>query len=523
MSSNEYRDVRLQKSSAIRELGMNPYAVRTPERSTCAELRASFEAAERVAGASGQAPAAGSVKIEGAAAGRVLGIRVMGKAVFIDLWDESGKLQVYLNPKGVTETEWKAYEATDLGDFLWFSGEVQRTRTGEVTLFTRQLKFLTKSLAVPPLEKGGGLRDKETRYRKRYADLLASPETRADFALRSKIVTAIRAFLTAPSRGFMEVETPMMHPIPGGARARPFITHLNALNMDLYLRIAPELYLKRLLVGGFERVFEINRSFRNEGMDHSHNPEFTMLELYQAYSDYHGMMELTESLIVHLARMVTGKPEGERMVHTWGETQLDLTPPFRRVAYLDVFREHLGFDAHDKAKVAAKVKTLEKAEHISKLDHWTQVNELFDTFAQPKLINPTFLIDYPTILCPLAKQREDNPELCERFELFINGMEFANAFSELNDPVEQRSRFEAQVNEALRTKDEESPKEVDYDYVEALEFGMPPAGGLGVGIDRLCMLLANKHSIRDVVLFPAMRREQGAAEEAEPAGTQQGK
>jgi lysyl-tRNA synthetase class 2 len=399
-----------------------------------------------------------------------------------------------------------------LGDHLWASGKVQRTRTGEVSLFVDSVRFLTKSLAVPPLEKSGGLQDIEARSRRRYADLLASHDRREMFRTRSLVLTEMRMFLTG--RGFMEVETPMMHPIPGGAKARPFITHHNALGMDLYLRIAPELYLKRLLVGGFERVFEINRSFRNEGVDATHNPEFTMLELYEAFGDYHSIMELTESLFVHLARRVRGggsdaSGRESALNFHWNGNDISLEAPFQRAGYGELFSQHTGVSMMDEEAVREAARKLPNGAEIATLSHWAMVDELFDEHVQGKLVQPTFVIDYPTVISPLAKAREDNPEICERFELFIGGMEFANAFSELNDPVEQLRRFEEQVARAIATRDLESPKEVDRDYVDALEYGMPPAGGLGVGVDRLVMLLTGTHSIRDVILFPHLRREQG--------------
>jgi lysyl-tRNA synthetase class 2 len=309
----------------------------------------------------------------------------------------------------------------------------------------------------------------------------------------------IREYLQ--NEGYLEVETPMMHPIAGGARARPFVTHHNTLGMNLYLRIAPELYLKRLLVGGFERVFEINRNFRNEGIDLTHNPEFTMLELYEAYADYNRMMEVTEGMIVAAARALRGT---DSLKFTWNGNEIDLTPPFRRAKYGDLFAEHVGYDMNDQAKVKAEAKRLEID---PKLDYWTMVNEVLEHHVEHRLIQPTFMLDYPTAICPLTKSKPDDPNIAERFELFIGGVEFANAFSELNEPVEQRRRFEEQVELGKQSQDVEAPKEVDYDYVEALEAGMPPAGGLGVGIDRLAMLLTGTDSIREVILFPHMRRE----------------
>ncbi|MCG3182616.1 MAG: Lysine--tRNA ligase [Planctomycetes bacterium] len=503
---NEYRAVREQKRDALSALGVNPYEVRTPARTPNALIRTEFEAAEKTADEANPA----SLK-DAAIAGRVLANRKMGKkAIFLDIYDGSGKLQVYLSEKSVGAQGMAIYDNLDLGDFVWARGDVQRTRTGEVTLFASELRFLTKALSVPPLpreftdEQGNkksvdALTDPEQRHRKRYLDLMVHTEVRERFEQRSTVVTTIRHYLEG--EGFLEVETPMMHPVPGGARARPFITHHNALGMNLYLRIAPELYLKRLLVGGFERVFEINRNFRNEGIDHTHNPEFTMLELYEAYADYERMMDLTQGMIVAAAKALRGNDD---LKFSWNGHQIDLTPPFRRAKYSELFMEAVGFEMTDKARVAAEAKRLEID---PKQDYWNTVNEILEHHVEPKLIQPTFMIDYPTAICPLTKAKPDNPEIAERFELFIGGVEFANAFSELNEPVEQLRRFVEQVELGKKSQDVEAPKEVDYDYVEALEAGMPPAGGLGVGIDRLVMLLTGTDSIREVILFPHMRRE----------------
>jgi len=525
---NEYREIRLEKAAALRAAGINPYAVRTPERKRAGELRVAFEkhesaaleAAKQALGSDeidfnnlpedAEAKGVAKPSIPGAVAGRVLAMRAMGKKVaFIDVWSEDAKIQLFVHQNNVGEDGWTIFENLDLGDFLWASGDVQRTKTGEISLFANGLKFLSKAIAVPPLEKSGGLKDIETRYRKRYADLLASPDKRAVFATRSAIVARIRSFLN--DRAFMEVETPMMHPIPGGASARPFITHHNALDMELYMRIAPELYLKRLLVGGFEKVYEINRNFRNEGIDHTHNPEFTMLELYEAYGDYHSIMDLTEAMLVDLIdQFIAPVGDGQKIEIQWGEQTINMTPPFRRAGYGEVFTEHTGVDMENEGAVRALAKKLPNSEEVLKLDHWKIVDELFDEHVQDKLIDPVFIIDYPKVISPLAKQVEGSDDICERFEIFINGMEFANAFSELNDPVEQLARFESQVQKAIATGDVEAPRVIDHDYVEALEYGMPPAGGLGLGIDRLVMLLTNQISIRDVLLFPHMRKEQGA-------------
>ena len=505
-SGNEYREARIQKRDALTEMGVDPYAVRTPPRELSQRVRAEFEQAESAASGEDQFELA-----DRALAGRVLANRKMGKAAFLDLYDGSGRMQIYLNKKIAGESAMAIYQQIDLGDFIWVKGSVQRTRTGEVTLFVHELQFLTKALAVPPLprtykDKDGtehttdALTDPELRHRKRYLDLMVHPEVRRRFEQRSTVIRTIRSY--CESEGYSEVETPMMHSIPGGAAARPFVTHHNALGMELYMRVAPELHLKRLLVGGFERVYEINRCFRNEGIDHTHNPEFTTIELYEAYGDYHRMMEITEGMIVACARAIRGD---DALKFPWCGVEIDLSPPFRRATYSDLVQEHAGIDIHDEGAVAAKARELELDES---LDHYGRANGIFEAFVEDKLIQPTFVLDYPTAICPLTKAKTDDARLCERFELFIKGTEFANAFSELNNPVEQRKRFEEQVEAGLAAGDVEAPKEVDYDFVEALESGMPPAGGLGLGIDRLVMLLTDTDSIREVILFPQLRREQ---------------
>ncbi|MHC4839707.1 MAG: lysine--tRNA ligase [Planctomycetota bacterium] len=505
---NEYRQQRERKRDALIELGVDPYAVRTPDRETTATIRTQFEALEA------ENPPTEDFKpaLEGKAiAGRVLANRKMGKkAIFMDVFDGTGKIQVYLNKNGIGEEGMAIHENLDLGDFVWIKGDVQRTRTGEITIFASELSFLTKALGVPPLpreftdedgnkQKVDALTDSELRHRKRYLDLMVHTDVRSRFEQRSTIISAIRNYLEDQS--FLEVETPMMHPVPGGARARPFITHHNALGMNLYLRIAPELYLKRLLVGGFERVYEINRNFRNEGIDHTHNPEFTMMELYEAYADYERMMEVTEGVFRAAAASI--RADGNLTFH-WNSQEIDLSKPFRRAKYADLFEEHVGFPMTDEAKVRDRAA---KMELDPNLEYWATVNHILEEDVETKLIQPTFLIDYPTAICPLTKAKPDDPSIAERFELFVAGVEFANAFSELNEPVEQLRRFEEQVKLGQEVEDVEAPKEVDYDYVEALEAGMPPAGGLGVGIDRLVMLLTETESIREVVLFPQMRRE----------------
>jgi lysyl-tRNA synthetase class 2 len=387
----------------------------------------------------------------------------------------------------------------DIGDFLGVEGAVFTTRTGEITIAAERLQVLAKSLRPLPA-KWHGLRDVETRYRRRYVDLIVSPEVRRAFVVRSQVIREIRHFLDF--RGFLEVETPMMQPIPGGAAARPFITHHNALDLDLYLRVAPELYLKRLIVGGFEKVYEINRNFRNEGVSSRHNPEFTMLEAYQAYADYNDMMKLVEELVEHVCGEVLGE-----LSLTYQGKEIDMRPPWRRIGLLEAIVEHTGVDPQrllevGSARAVCRELGLPAGEdlHLS-----TLVNNLFEARVEPHLIQPTFVVDYPTAISPLAKRKPDNPELVERFEPFVAGQELGNAFTELNDPLDQRRRFEEQARERAAGDEEAHP--MDEDYVRALEYGMPPTGGLGIGIDRLVMLLTDSASIRDVILFPQMRPE----------------
>ncbi|MGB6370080.1 MAG: lysine--tRNA ligase, partial [Atribacterota bacterium] len=385
------------------------------------------------------------------------------------------------------------------GDILGVSGLIFRTRTGEITVFVEEFTLLCKSVRSLP-EKWHGLKDVEVRYRKRYLDLIANPSVREIFIKRSKVVQSIRNFLD--NRGFLEVETPIMQPIPGGATARPFITHHNALHRDFYLRIAPELYLKRLLVGGLEKVYELSRNFRNEGISTKHNPEFTMLELYEAYGDYHSMMQITEELILYILKNVLGNLEIE-----YRGNKIDFTPPWKRISMYKVIEEVVGIRV-DKISPKDFNKVVKKYNLNIKgsINRGEIINELFEKFVEPTLIQPTFVIDYPLELSPLSKQNKDNPELVERFELFISSMELVNAFTELNDPAEQERRFEEQV--AKKEAGDMESHFMDKDYVEALEYGMPPAGGLGVGIDRLMMLLTNSDSIKEVILFPQLKSKE---------------
>jgi len=435
-------------------------------------------------------------------AGRIVLHRDIGKLVFMTLRDASGDLQVAANKRQLGEQAFKLAKLVDIGDIVVAQGPIAKTKTGEITVWAsgdEGFAVACKSLAPPPSEYYG-LNDPEQRYRKRYVDLYANPEVAQTFQTRSRIIKGVRDFLTEPPAeigpGFLEVETPMMQPIAGGAAARPFTTHHNALDIDLFMRIAPELYLKRLLVGGLPRVFEINRNFRNEGIDRSHNPEFTMMELYQAFGDYNAMMVLTETLINTLAQEIGGNE-----TLPFGDHEVNYALPFRRAPYHELFEEHNGFPASDHDKLVEKAKSLD-IDSAGK-DHDVLLNEVWEETVESHLIQPTFVIDYPASLCPLTKQKVGKPEIAERFELFITGMELANAYTELNDPDVQKANFEQQID---GLDDEESTfRAMDHDFIESLMVGMPPAGGLGIGIDRLVMLLTNSRSIRDVILFPLMR------------------
>ncbi len=431
-------------------------------------------------------------------AGRIVAMRDFGKAAFAHIQDSSGRIQVYFR-KDILGDSFSVIKKLDIGDIVGIKGKLFRTKTNELTIEVDDLAFLTKSLRPLP-EKWHGLKDIETRYRQRYVDLIVNPEVRKAFEKRSAVIKSIRDFFEA--KGFIEVETPMMHQIPGGATARPFMTHHNALDIDLYLRIAPELYLKRLLVGGYERVYELNKNFRNEGISTKHNPEFTMLEFYMAYKDYTFLMSFTEEIFSYVAEKAVGT-----LKIPYGDTVIDLTPPWKRVTMRDALREKgvpdgvLTGPAEAVNWAMTRKLALEKgASHAKVLD------EIFKENVEPDLIQPTFIIDYPVELSPLAKRKRDNPDLVERFELFIASREVANAFSELNDPLDQRERFLKQV-EAREEGDEEA-QHMDEDFVRALEYGMPPAAGEGIGIDRLVMLLTNSLSIRDVILFPQLKPEQ---------------
>ncbi|HBT20647.1 MAG TPA: lysine--tRNA ligase [Peptococcaceae bacterium] len=478
---NELMKARRNKLEALYAKGINPFGQRYDRTHSCTEIVEKFDELEGK-----------KVSI----AGRVMAKRIHGKAGFAHIQDMSGQVQIYARVDDLGEG-YELFESLDIGDIIGIKGEVFRTRKGEITVACKELVMLCKSLRPLP-EKWHGLRDVELRYRQRYIDLIVNPEVKEVFVLRSKIITAIREFLN--SKGFLEVETPTMHPIPGGANARPFITHHNALDMDLYLRIALELHLKRLLVGGFEKVYEIGRIFRNEGISTKHNPEFTMLELYQAYADYEVMMELVEEMIAYIAEKVLGTLK----ISYQGE-EIDLTPPWERISMLGAIEKYTGIDfsavnsEKDLKEIAEKF-DIEIKKPFSK---GKLINEVFEKEVEPRLIQPTFVLDYPIEISPLAKRKEDNPELTYRFEGFIGTFELANAFSELNDPIDQRKRFEEQAR--MREAGDEGAHAMDEDFLKALEYGMPPAGGLGIGIDRLVMVLTDCPSIRDVILFPTMR------------------
>lgn len=488
---NEQRQQRIKKLEALRQLGVQPYGTRFEIKDRAGRLiqlhgEKSKETLEQE-------------KIACTFAGRIVALRRFGKAAFAVLQDGSDRLQVYLKKDLLGEQGYQVCEQLDLGDWIGVTGVLFRTKTNEFTVEVRTLTFLSKALRPLP-EKWHGLTDVETRYRQRYVDLIANPSVHEIFATRSRIIAGIRAFLIA--RDFLEVETPMMHPIPGGATAKPFVTHHNALGTDLYLRIAPELYLKRLIVGGVPRVFEINRNFRNEGISTIHNPEFTMLEFYVSYADYNDLIALTEELFVQLAKDILGTT-----AIAYQGMQIDLASPWRRWSYRQAILEVNKLEPavlQDRETALAAAKRL-GVEVDPKSSLVNIVNEIFEETVEPNLQQPTFITDYPLDISPLARRKDADPTLTDRFELYIAGREIANAFSELNDPLDQRGRFEAQAEQ--RAAGDEEAHLVDEDFLRALEYGMPPTAGEGIGIDRLVMLFTNQASIRDVVLFPQLRPE----------------
>lgn len=435
------------------------------------------------------------------ARGRVMAVRGHGKACFLVLADMSGRIQLYVRSDDLKEPDYDWFKKyIDAGDIIGVEGTLFVTKTGEKTIAVTRLWVLSKAIRTLP-EKFHGLTDVEIRYRQRYVDLIVNPEVRKGFELRSRIVSHIRQYLTA--RDYLEVETPMLQPIAGGATARPFVTHHNALDQDLFLRIAPELYLKRLLVGGFEKVFEINRSFRNEGIDTVHNPEFTMMELYEAYSDLDGMMALTENLILDLVENVTGVAQVQM-----GDRDISFKGPFARITFDEAMRKYANVGLEDLRDDALAHRKIEEfGIHMDKsFEYANVVNEVFDKMVEPNFVDPTFVHDYPVEISPLAKRMPEEQQRVQRFELFAGGMELANAFTELNDPIDQEERFAQQA--AAKARGDDESQSMDYDYVRALQYGMPPAGGLGIGIDRLVMLLLGVESIREVILFPQLKRRE---------------
>ena len=488
---NQLRKVRREKLADLQANGKNPFEI-TKYDVTChaTDIKENFE------------------EMEGkhvSVAGRVMQKRVMGKASFCNILDLSGNIQSYVARDSIGEESYKDFKKLDIGDIIGIEGEVFKTKTGEISIHASAVKLLSKSLQILP-EKFHGLTNTDTRYRQRYVDLIVNPEVRDTFIKRSRIISAVRRYLDG--QGFMEVETPMLVANAGGAAARPFETHFNALNEDLKLRISLELYLKRLIVGGLERVYEIGRVFRNEGLDTRHNPEFTLMELYQAYTDYNGMMDLTENLYRHVAQEVLGTTK-----IVYKGIEMDLGEPFERITMVDAVKKYAGVDWNEvetleQARELAKEHNLEFEERHKKGDI---LNLFFEEYVEEHLLQPTFVMDHPVEISPLTKKKPENPNYVERFEFFMNGWEMANAYSELNDPIDQRERFAAQ-EEAFAAGDEEA-NHTDEDFLNALEIGMPPTGGIGFGIDRMCMLLTGAEAIRDVLLFPTMKTLGGVKSE----------
>lgn len=490
---NELLQIRRNKLDELRGLGIDPFGRKFDRTHHAADIIKAYESQTKeeleVLGA------------EVSIAGRIMQKREMGKAGFAHLQDITGKIQIYVRADTVGETPYKAYDLLDIGDLIGVRGTVFKTKTGELSIKAKSVEVLSKSL-LPLPEKYHGLKDVELRYRQRYVDLIMNQDVQQTFITRSKIIQSMRRYLD--SRGYLEVETPTLHAIAGGAAARPFITHHNALDMQLYMRIAIELHLKRLIVGGMEKVYEIGRVYRNEGISTRHNPEFTMIELYEAYADYQDIMKLTEEMVAHIAQEVLGTT-----TITYQGQVIHLAPPWRRVTMVDAIKEVVGVDfsvemTDEEAHRLAKEHNV-PVEPMMTFGHI--VNQFFETFVEETLIQPTFITGHPVAISPLAKKSDKDPRFTDRFELFIVAREHANAFTELNDPIDQRERFEAQLLEKEQGNDE--AHEMDEDFIRALEYGMPPTGGLGIGIDRLVMLLTDAPSIRDVLLFPLMRERQG--------------
>jgi len=490
VDENELIRGRRLKLEALFKCGINPYATTFKPTDLAAELSARYQ----------ESPKEASFLEENVSlTGRIVSFRHHGKASFAHIRDRSGCIQIYIREDEVGEEAYDLLKKLDVGDFIGVTGRVFRTKTGELTVRVKQLSPLAKALRPLP-EKWHGLADVELRYRRRYLDFIANPEMAEAFRMRSRLVTSLRRFFD--KQGFLEVETPIMQPIPGGAAARPFVTYHNALNLSLYLRVAPELHLKRLVVGGLERVYELGRNFRNEGISSQHNPEFTMLEFYQAYADYHDLMALTEELFLYLAQEVLGSEE-----LTYQGRKIPLRPPWPRISLLQALTALGGLPSMD-LETEEGARRLAREQGIPLKEGWGWgkiLMELFEAFVQEKLVQPTFVLDLPVELSPLAKAKDGDHRLAQRFELFIAGTEVANAYSELNDPEEQRKRFEEQLK--LRQQGDEEAQPMDEDFIQALEYGMPPTAGEGIGIDRLVMLFTNTPSIRDVILFPLLRPE----------------
>ncbi len=502
---SEQEQIRRDKLAALRESGRDPYLLTKADVDTkSSQIRDDYDAYEGK-----------TVTL----AGRIMARNIMGKASFAKLLDTDGNMQFYIRRDDVGEDVYAGFKKMDIGDVVCVKGKVFKTKTGEISIHTEEITLLAKCLKPLP-EKFHGLTDMDLRYRQRYLDMVVNPEVRDTFRKRSQIISAIRTFLE--SRGFMEVETPVLHTQAGGAAARPFITHHNTLDIDMYLRIALELHLKRLIVGGFDRVYEIGRVFRNEGMDTKHNPEFTMLELYQAFTDFHGMMDITEDMFRYVARAVNGTA-----IVQYGDVTIDLEKPFERLSMVEAVKKYSGvdFDQIHSLEEARAVADERKIHYEQRHQKGDILNLFFDEYVEEHLVQPTFIYGHPVEISPLAKKMPNNPAYTERFEVFILGREHGNAFSELNDPIDQRQRFEAQA--ALKAQGDEEAQGVDEDFLNALEIGMPPTGGLGVGVDRLVMLITGAQSIRDVLLFPTMKptdvnkdaakEEPKAAAPAEPA------
>jgi lysyl-tRNA synthetase, class II len=492
MSHEELNDqlrVRRDKMNSLREKGMDPFGKRFERSHLTDQLISEFGELEKEEIEAKNV----SVKI----AGRIMTKRGKGKAGFAHIQDLNGQIQIYVRQDAVGEEQYEIFDTADLGDIVGIEGILFKTKVGELSIKAANFIFLSKALRPLP-EKFHGLKDVEQRYRQRYLDLITSNESKTTFINRSRIIQSMRRYLDG--QGYLEVETPLMHSIAGGASARPFVTHHNALDMELYMRIAIELHLKRLIVGGLEKVYEIGRVFRNEGISTRHNPEFTMLELYEAYADWRDIMSLTENMVAHIAQDVLGTTTIQ-----YGEYEIDLKPEWKRLHMVDAIKEHTGVDfwnqmSTEEARALAKEHGVEVTEHML---YGHIVNEFFEQKVEEHLIQPTFIYGHPVEISPLAKKNDEDPRFTDRFELFIVAREHANAFTELNDPIDQRERFEAQLKEKEQGNDE--AHEMDDDFIEALEYGMPPTGGLGIGIDRLVMLLTNSPSIRDVLLFPLMR------------------